>query len=49
MEAMENCHGKSTRVVIVAFDIQKAFDTVSYQRLADHLCESFHLSFNARQ
>jgi hypothetical protein len=46
--AMEECQG-STRVAVISFDIHKAFDTVSHNRLLQHICANFQLSYNARR
>jgi retron-type reverse transcriptase len=49
MTAMEDCAGSPTRVAVISFDISKAFDTVSHNRLIEHLRNSFQLSLNARR
>jgi hypothetical protein len=48
VEGMEAC-ASITRVALVSFDISKAFDSVSHQRLMDHLRWSVSLSLNARR
>jgi hypothetical protein len=49
LKEMEECHNSQTRVAVVSFDIQKAFDSVSHHRLMDHLRGDFNLSFNAKR
>jgi exonuclease III len=49
LKAMENCKGTSTRVAIVSFDIQKAFDSVSHGKLMEHLQQKFNISLNSRR
>lgn len=49
MEAMEECKKTSTRVVLMSFDIQKAFDTIPHNKLIDHLRNDFNLPLNAKR
>jgi hypothetical protein len=49
IDAMEKCVGKPSRAAIISFDIQKAFDSISHERILCHLKECFELSLNGRR
>jgi retron-type reverse transcriptase len=49
LHEMEKCQRSVTRVAVVSFDIQKAFDTVSQQKLMEKLSNTFNLKCNARK
>ena len=49
MTSMEECQGTSSKVAVVSFDIQKAFDSVAHWKLLEHLRQSFPLTLNARR
>jgi hypothetical protein len=49
LTALEDCSGVPSRAAVVSFDIAKAFDSVSYPRLFEHLNNSFNLPLNAKR